>query len=65
MPTVVLREFFDKLRAKSVFVQAGARTLILDSQKTKIVRTASDPVPAWRAENAAIGESQPSFPAVA
>lgn len=61
VPTVVLREFFDKLRAKSVFVQAGARTLILDSQKTKIVRTASDPVPAWRAENAAIGESQPSF----
>ncbi len=64
VPTHVLREFFDKLRAQSTFIQAGARTLMLDTMKTRIVRTAADPVPAWRAENAAIAESSPSFEAV-
>jgi HK97 family phage major capsid protein len=64
VPTYVVREFFDKLRARTTFIKAGARTMILDTMKTRIVRTAADPVPAWRAENAAIAESNPNFEAV-
>lgn len=61
VPTTVLPQFIDALRAKSVFVQAGARTLMLDRGVTKIVRTATDPTAAWRAESAAITISDPTF----
>ena len=61
IPTTVLPEFIDKLRAASTFIQAGAQTLILDGARTRIMRTATDPVCAWRAENAAVTESDPTF----
>lgn len=64
IPTEVLSEFFDRLRAKTQFIQAGARTLMLDGLRTRIMRTASDPAAAWRAENAAVSESAPTFEAV-
>ena len=61
IPTEVLGQFFDKLRAKTQFIQAGAQTLMLEGLKTRIMRVSADAVPAWRMENAAVGESQPTF----
>jgi HK97 family phage major capsid protein len=61
IPLEVLREFIDKLRAKTQFIQAGAQTIILNGMKTRIMRIAADPVPSWKAENAPIAESQPTF----
>lgn len=64
IPLTVLPQFIDRLRAKTQFIQAGAKTVVLDGQKTRIMRIASDPVPTWRAENSAVTESDPTFDAV-
>jgi HK97 family phage major capsid protein len=64
IPLTVLPQFFDRLRSKTQFIQAGAQTLVLDGMKTRIMRVAADPAPAWRAENAALTESAPTFDAV-
>jgi HK97 family phage major capsid protein len=64
IPLTVLPQFIDRLRARTQFVQAGAQTVMLDGMRTRIMRTAADPVPTWRAENAAVNESDPTFDAV-
>ncbi len=56
-PVEILREFFDKLRSKSVLLNSGARTVLLDAKKSNIATISSDPVAGWRAENAAVSES--------
>jgi HK97 family phage major capsid protein len=56
-PEEILREFIDKLRAKSVLFNAGARTVFLDAKKTNIATVDTDPTPGWRAENAEVSES--------
>lgn len=61
VPAVLMPEFIDKLRAQTRFVQAGARTVVLDTLETKIARVDSDPVAAWRAENTDVAESDPTF----
>lgn len=55
--TQIARQFIDKLRAQSVFIQAGAQTMMLQDQRTRIVRLEGDPTATWRAENASIGDS--------
>lgn len=52
---------FDRLRAESVVVRAGARTIPLTSDNQSIAKLASDPTPAFRAEAGAISESDPTF----
>lgn len=64
VPDMVLGEFFDKLRARTQFINAGARTLLLEHGKTSIARIESDPVPAWRDENQSVTESEPTFGSV-
>ena len=64
VPVQTLPQFIDKLRSKAVFVQAGARTLMLDTATTKIARISGDPVAAWRAESAPINLSDPTFSAL-
>lgn len=61
VPDVLSAQLIDRLRAQSVLVQAGARTIPLTSDQNYIAKIATDPVPAWRAENAAIAESDPTF----
>lgn len=61
VPDIVSGELIDLLRAESVCVRAGARTVPLTSKKVSIAKLASDPVPAWRSENAAVNESDPTF----
>ena len=64
IPTTVLPQFIDRLRSRTQFIQAGAKTVVLEDMKTRIMRIASDPVPTWRAENSAVTESDPTFDAV-
>lgn len=61
VPTVVSSELIDLARASMVLDRAGARTVPLDSDKTVIARVASDPTPAFRAENDPVAESDPTF----
>ena len=61
VPQVLVEKFIDRMRAASVCVTAGAKTILLDTQKTSIARLETDPTPAWRAENAAVAESDPTF----
>jgi HK97 family phage major capsid protein len=64
VPTVLSAEVIDLLRARSVAFQAGVRTIPMASQTLKFARVTADPVGAWRAENAAIAVSDPTFDAV-
>src|SRR5262245_15144811 len=59
-----MAEWIDRLRNALVMVQAGVRTVPLTSVVTKVARLATDPTSAWRAENAAVAESDPVFEAV-
>jgi HK97 family phage major capsid protein len=64
VPTVTASQLIDLMRARSVAVRAGATTIPLESDQTVIAKLASDPVPAWRSENAGITVSDPTFSAV-
>jgi HK97 family phage major capsid protein len=60
-PAPVALNLIDQLRANSVVNQAGATTIPLTSDSQTIAKLASDPTPAFRAENAAVAESDPTF----
>lgn len=64
VPTHLMTEVIDLMRAKTVVIQAGALTVPLDSKTTKIARLASDPAAAWRAELGNVATSDPTFDAV-
>lgn len=64
IPLSVMPGFIDRLRSSATFVQAGARTLLLEGAKTRIVKIENDPSASWRAENAAVVEGQPTFGAL-
>lgn len=64
VPTELSSRLIDLLRAKSVVNRAGARTVPMTSDNLRFATVASDPVPAWRNENAVINDSEPTFGAV-
>jgi len=64
VPERLLAEFIDSLRQQSVVFNAGARALALDAQSTNIARLDTDPTWTWRAEEAAVTESTPSFSSI-
>lgn len=64
VPDILLAQWIDRLRNALVIVQAGAQTVPLTSDTVKIARLLADPTAAWRAENAAVAESDPTFEAV-
>jgi len=61
VPSATLENFFDKMRSKSRVVQAGARTIKLDTDSTTIARIVSDPTASWHVENASISDSDLTF----
>ena len=62
VPSLLLSEFVDAMRAQQTVIKAGARTVVLEGAKTtSIARLDSDPVAAWRNENAAFAISDPVF----
>jgi HK97 family phage major capsid protein len=64
VPTALSTELIDRLRAASVINRAGARTIPLTSDVNVIAKLASDPQPAFRVENAAVSESDPTFSSI-
>jgi len=63
-PEILTGQFIDVMRNKSVCFRAGAQTLAMESDNSRMVRIATDPVPAWRVESAAVAISDPTFEAV-
>lgn len=64
VPTYLMGQLIDLMRAQTVVVQADALTVPLETQQTTIARLASDPQAAWRLENAAVAQGDPTFEAV-
>lgn len=64
VPDILMANWIDRLRAALVVVRAGATTVPLSSDSVRIARLATDPVAAWRSENAAVAESDPTFESV-
>ena len=53
--------YIDRLRARSVVIQAGARTIPMESSTLAMARLDSDPSIGWRGENDGIAEGDPTF----
>lgn len=64
VPQHTLSELIDAMRARTVCVQSGARTVLLDTEKTTIAKITGDPTATWRNENALVALSDPTFAAV-
>ncbi|WP_371346065.1 phage major capsid protein [Ancylobacter sp. IITR112] len=61
VPDVIMAPMIDRMRAASVVMRAGALTIPITSDNASFAKVATDPVPAWRAENEAAAESDPTF----
>jgi len=61
VPDVLSAAMIDRMRAQSVVIRAGARTIPLTSDTNNFAKVLTDPVPAWRAENAEITNSDATF----
>lgn len=61
VPAPLASDFIDLMRSQTRAIQAGAMTVPMDSATLAMARLASDPTVAWRAENAAIAEGDPTF----
>lgn len=57
IPTLLWGELIDLARNESRVMQAGAHLVPMDNRRVDVPKWATDPVAAWRAENAAITES--------
>lgn len=64
VPKHLIGQVIDMMRAKSVCIQAGATTVILEGKDNTIARLANDPTATWRNENDAVAISDPSFEGV-
>lgn len=64
VPVLTSAEFIDRLRAKATVIRAGARTVLLQTDKQKIARLLTDPTSSWKVENALTTDSDPSFDSV-
>jgi HK97 family phage major capsid protein len=64
VPTPLAADIIDRMRAMTVSIQAGALTIPMTSQTLLMARVITDPTGGWRAENAAIVESDPVFDTV-
>jgi len=58
---ILSSQIIDLARAKSVLMEAGAQTVVMDSSELAIVRVKTDPVVGFVAENATIPEVEPTF----
>ncbi len=63
-PTNLLPQVIDKLRAKSVAFKAGAKTVVLNSDSTRIAKLSTDATVSWTPENATISDADPAFSAI-
>lgn len=64
VPRLTSELFIDKMRAASSCIQAGAQTVMLETEQTTFARLKGDPGIAWKPENAQFSPSDPVFDAV-
>lgn len=64
VPLPLLTQIIDKMRAKSVMMRAGMRTIALNTDKTKIAKILTDPDPQWKAELAESTADDMTFGAI-
>jgi HK97 family phage major capsid protein len=65
VPDQLVPGLIDRLRNETVAFRLGASTVMLEQGDTfRIARLATDPAVAWRNENAAIAQSDPTFDSV-
>jgi HK97 family phage major capsid protein len=64
VPDLTSAAFIDRLRAALVVIRAGAVTVPLRSDITKMARLTTDPTAAWRAEAGPVAESDPALDGV-
>lgn len=61
VPEHLVLEVIEHMRSKSRVLQAGAQLVPLPANPVKMTRIATEPTPSWRAEAAAVSESDPTF----
>ena len=61
---ILASRWIDLLRNRMVLSQAGAVTFPMEAGQVSIARVVSDPTVSWRAENAALTGSDPTFGAI-
>ena len=61
VPSILSATLIDKLRAQSVAIQAGCRTIPMSSDNLSVAKVATDPSPAFRNEAGTIVETDPTF----
>jgi HK97 family phage major capsid protein len=57
LPTMLAAQVIDLARGQTRVLEAGATVIPMDSRTVDVAKWVTDPTPAWRAENAAIAES--------
>lgn len=63
VPTVLLRQWIDRLRAASHVVRSGALSTEIEGPTT-IAKVTADPTPSWRAEAGSVAEAEQTFGAI-
>jgi len=63
-PVVLLPQIIDNLRAAAQTIRAGAQTVILETDDTKIAKLTSDPTASWHSENAAVTDADVTFASI-
>ncbi|GAB5449930.1 MAG: hypothetical protein Hals2KO_02580 [Halioglobus sp.] len=61
VPEHLARSVIEAMRNKLRTVEAGAQTVLLPAHDVHMTRVATEPTPSWRAESAAVSESDPTF----
>ena len=61
VPEPLAGYILDVARAQSVCIAAGMATVQMEADTLQIARVTADPTASWRAENAEIAESEPTF----
>ncbi|MCM8750669.1 phage major capsid protein [Thermomicrobiaceae bacterium CFH 74404] len=64
VPEPLAVQIIDLARAQARVIQAGARTVRMDSATLTLPKLTRDPVPSWIAEHATVTESDPEFGSV-
>lgn len=64
VPVGLMAEVVDLMRAKATVMRSGAKTVPLSTAQTTLARLATDPVAAWKTENAAVTPTDQTFDAL-
>jgi HK97 family phage major capsid protein len=61
VPSPLALRLLDALRAQSICIRLGMKTIPLTSKTLDIAKIETDPLPAWRDESASVSETDVSF----